>query len=991
METGQAKVKQQLRPIRPSILIGLGGTGQRIVLEVRRRIIQEYGDLERLPIVGSLVIDTDIEKPIIPGVDEDTLRKIQLAPSEFFHAGVTGTEKIKQELNSYPHLAEWVDKAILERGDVTVGAKGIRAIGRLAYFLNFPNIKKAFNTIRSQVTDQPNLRYMAETHGIQVATGLNVFIVTSVCGGTGSGMFLDLAFTIKDLLTGTEHNRIGYLVLPGVFGTDMAKAAGYAALRELNHYQMDREFEANWENENSSRILQPPPFDFCYLVNNTNGKISFHQKEHLFEMIAHNIFLEFAHEFGQYKSSLKDNVQASAIGTDKLGCPLNYISVGLSTIAFPRERIITGCSFRLAKEVVDRWLSNKGDVGRINEYIDHFLDYNKLYIDIDSARKNQLKEELLKIQGGGNYYARIDDEMGAIVRGLKTQKPELYHVFIERKEEELDKKFYEGDRDPSRWGEFFRGVHKNRELKKTEVSKLLVETISKMMQNEKEGIDYAKEFLSSLEDRLIQYRDYCRAKFDELSKAESSFGQGKLKEYESLKALRNAFVFDKKRVMMDQVDKLTNTRSGKLTIYFKRKIDKKVLEIMIDLEDELSNCCRAFIKEIDQLKEKLSKIQRSLGESEKTLTLDTSGIDVYSLTLYEPGDTDKYYNDYVRSRDKEMDRNTASMIGESALKILGLENLFDLKNSEISEKAIKEALIEASRPTFIDLKHVTVAKKFLEKYPTESEQMMALRNVFASSEVFLNFRHVPDFSRLPNSKVSLIGVHEGRQPGLPEFQELLPLLEKSCTEPEQLRGIRPILQKDEVIFTTEEGAFPLRMINEMEDYESKYDKLSQGYQNPLHLRKDDKDFLIEIIQPTETEQKKARISTYIGFALGLLKPDPDDPDYIIYNYRDPRTGFVENKPLGKINEEERIIDTLLHRFNKDLRNIIFTDVDRRLRTASGNNIEKGKIWHNINKYREDYLKRRDRDFVNKRGIPELFKEVIEEYRLFDPSFVEEGV
>ena len=330
----------QFRPIRPTVIIGLGGTGQRIALEVRRRIVHEYGELDRLPILGFFIIDTDIEKPIIPGIDEDTQKKIQLNPSEFFHAKVTGTQKLKQELSAYPHLSEWVDRSILERGDVSVGAKGIRAIGRLAYFLNFETIKTAFNSVRSQVTNQPNLRYMAENHGVQVATGLNVFIITSVCGGTGSGMFLDLAFTIKDLLSGTEHQRIGYLILPGVFGTDMAKASGYAALRELNHYQMDHEFEANWENEPKPRVLEPPPFDFCYLINNSNGKINFHQKEHLFEMVAHNIFLEFAHEFGQYKASLKDNLQAAAIGTDKLGCPLNYISLGLSTITFPKERII---------------------------------------------------------------------------------------------------------------------------------------------------------------------------------------------------------------------------------------------------------------------------------------------------------------------------------------------------------------------------------------------------------------------------------------------------------------------------------------------------------------------------------------------------------------------------------------------------------------------------------------------------------------------------
>ncbi|MFP4497012.1 MAG: tubulin-like doman-containing protein, partial [Vulcanimicrobiota bacterium] len=886
---------------------------------------------------------------------------------------------------------EWVDKAILERGDITVGAKGIRAIGRLAYFLNFNNIKKAFNTVLSKVTDQPNLRYMVENHGIQVATGVNVFLLTSICGGTGSGMFLDLAFTIKALLSGTEHQRIGYLVMPGVFGTDMAKGAGYAAMRELNHYQMDHEFEANWENENQPTILPPPPFDFCYMVNNSNGKISFHQKEHLFEMIAHNIFLEFAHEFGQYKASLKDNVQASSIGTDKLGCPLNYISIGLSTISFPRERIIRSCSYKLAGEIVEKWMTGEKDTDRIEDYLDHFLDYNKLYIDTDNVRKNQIKDELLKIRGGGNYYSKIDDEMTSVFNGIKKQKTKFYDNFIERREEELEKKFYEGDAEPERWGEYFRGIYRNRLQKKEEVQELLNKTISKMIQSEREGIEYAKEFLIALEQRFIHYGDYSRSKFNLISKGESSFAKKKVQDLEKLKSYEKTFVFDRKKVMIDQVDKLTNSKDGTLNNYFKKKLDKKILEMMITLTSEIAEYAAYLIKEIDLFKEKLAKVQRALKDTQDSIILDASASDVYSLVLYEKGDVDRYYQEYVRSKDQAMERDTAMLVGEKSLATLNAGDIFELRKEEYGIQEIKDALVRECMPTFEPIKNITVARKFFEKYPTESEQRMHLRNVFTSSEVFLNFRHVPDFTKMPNSKVSLIGVFEGRQPTAKDFVKLLPLLERSCSEPDQLRGIQPIRHKDEIIFTTEEGAFPLRMINEIDDYESKYDKLSQGYQNPLHLRKYDKDFLVEIIRPTEAEQQKARIGTYIGFALGLLKADPDDPESVIYSYRDPRTGFIENKPMGRVGEEERIIDNLLHRFNKDLRQIIFQEVDNKLKGVARNREQKKKIWQAISDYREAYMKTRDRDWLERYQIPDFFKNIIQGYNLFDPSFLEETV
>ena len=983
-----------LRPIRPSIIIGLGGTGQRIVLEVRRRIIQEYGSLDKLPIVGFLVIDTDPEKPIIPGIDDETLKKIQLTPSEIYHAKVTGTHKLKEELHSYPHLVEWVDKSILERGDITVGAKGIRAIGRLAYFLNYVGIKKAFNAIYSQVTDQPNLRYMADTHGMQVAPGVNVFFVSSICGGTGSGMFMDLAFTVKDILAGSEHLRIGYLVLPGVFGTDMAKATGYAALRELNHYGMDHDFEANWENESKSRKIQPPPFDFCYIINNGNNNVNFSQKEHLFEMISHNIFLEFSHEFGQYKASLKDNIQAVAIGTDRLGCPLNYISLGLSTITFPRNRIIRACSHRLGKEVVDRWLNAGGEGERLNEYIDHFLEYNKLFIDIDHAAKNQIKDELLEAGNGKNYYSMVDEEMASTYRGTRKQNHNRYDAFIEHKMTDFEKKFYEGDRDPERWGEFFRGIYRNKDKKKKKTEEMFIENISKMIQNEREGLNYTKDFLEMLEQRFTRYRDYSREKFDQLSKHESKFSKDRANELQSLKSYKSKFVFDKKKVMLNQVDKLTNTRSGKLTVYFKRKLDKKVLELSITLMDELAEYCRFLLKELDKFKEKLTRIHKNMGDQEKILTYDTSALDAYSLTLYDSNDVNYYYEQFVKARDMELDRNTILASGDKTLEELANTKrvekvlLFDLRKDDFSDHNIIDALVTVCKPTFAAINDITVAKKFFEKYPTETEQMMHLKNIFSSSEVFLKFKTIPDFNERANSKVSLIGVYEGRQPSLPEFQQMLPLLENACTNADQLRGIQPIREKDEILFTTEEGAFPLRRITEIDEYESKYDKLSRGSQNPLHLRKYDRDMLVEIVRPSESEQRKAKIGVYMGIAIGIIKPDEDDSTYMVYTYRDPSTGFIENKPMGKFNEEEKMIDMLLHRFNKELRNIIFNDIDSRLSRASKNLAEKGKIWHAINTYRTDYFKRRDREFIEKRGIPEIFKDIINEYSLFDPAFLD---
>ncbi|MDQ7822952.1 MAG: tubulin-like doman-containing protein [Candidatus Eremiobacteraeota bacterium] len=984
-----SKKVTQLRPIRPSILIGVGGTGQRIIMNVRRKIVEAYDSLDRLPIVGFFIIDTDPEKPIMPDVDEVLLSQISLNPSEFLHCTVTGTQRLKDEIRSFPELAEWLDRKILELGDVTVGAKGIRAVGRLAYFLNYSKIKSSFNSIRSKVTDKSNMDYMLKTHNIQVESGLNVYIVSSLCGGTGSGIFLDLAFSVKSWLEGTEHSRIGYFILPGVFNSDMPYGAGYAALRELNHYNLSHDFEANWEKERVGKKIQPPPFDFCYLIDNRNSRVTFSKSSDLFEMVAHNIYLEFAHEFGQYKASLKDNVSAVAGGLDKLGCPLNFMSLGLATIYFPKERVINACSYRMAKNVVNGWLFAGGQSERMDEYLAHYLDINKMFVDVDSAKKNQIRDELSLGEGNKTYYSRVDEEMNAGYASLQKLDEKKWGESLLKRDEQFVQKFYDGDKDPTRWGEFARGIFKNKEKKLSATIAKLEIDIAKMITKEGEGLAFAKQFMDALESAMSRYKDYFVKKYDELSKVESQFATRKVQEVESLKKLADRFSLNKKEVMLKQVqDKITNATSGASNSFFKRKIDKKVLELSIDFSTKVLEYLKALELEMDRLKTKMENILRRLTENEKNLIDDTSGLVMNGELLYDPSDIETYYRQFVEDQDKLHERDSISLVSSEVLRALKAENLFDLRKDDFRDKDIMGKLISVSKPFFDGVKEISVAKKFFDKYPNEQQALMALRNIFASSEVFLTFKQIPDFVRLPNSKVSLIGTFGGREGTLPEFRDLIPLLEKCCSEPGQLRGIQPIRGKNEILFTTEEGAFPLRMINEIDKWEGKYDQLSEGYQTPLHLRKGEQDYLIEVTMPSQEEQRKARVAILIGIAIGVIAPDKDDPQTMVYSYMDKRTGLKEYKPVGKKGMEEKILESILARSNKELREIIHSDVVKRLSSCGKDLAKKKDIWKAIVDYREEFINARDKQYIAERGFAEVFSSTIEDHSLFDPSFAE---
>ena len=54
--TGPQAEDGRLRGISRSLIIGVGGTGHQIMLDIRKRLVDKYGALDKLPIVTFLAI-----------------------------------------------------------------------------------------------------------------------------------------------------------------------------------------------------------------------------------------------------------------------------------------------------------------------------------------------------------------------------------------------------------------------------------------------------------------------------------------------------------------------------------------------------------------------------------------------------------------------------------------------------------------------------------------------------------------------------------------------------------------------------------------------------------------------------------------------------------------------------------------------------------------------------------------------------------------------
>jgi Tubulin like len=127
----------------PTVIIGLGGTGKEVLIKIRRMIVEAYGSLDNLPIVSFLHIDTEQNaKATEPQV---VLKQdISLRPVEQVWAKVENAKAILNNLSAYPYLSEWFPPQLKGTDSILAGAGQVRALGKFAFTVNFPQIKAAF-------------------------------------------------------------------------------------------------------------------------------------------------------------------------------------------------------------------------------------------------------------------------------------------------------------------------------------------------------------------------------------------------------------------------------------------------------------------------------------------------------------------------------------------------------------------------------------------------------------------------------------------------------------------------------------------------------------------------------------------------------------------------------------------------------------------------------------------------------------------------------
>ena len=353
--------------VTPTLFIGLGGCGLRIVRRVREHLSKRPDYAERYRALTKFAaFDTNINDLEQARQHMDEVFLLSDFEKEDYARLATGQAFLEPD----DYFTQWVPEGYRFRAGDTAGAGQIRIESRLGLY---------YQTRHRDVV--PRLRRLIEemkdhSHGHRRldSNELRIVLCYSVAGGTGSGSHLPLAYLIRDLASQLGKPRVyAVAVLSSVFedktgrNKDGIFANGYAALKETEHLMKlgapesvtyPREgitFHYNPADQ-TRRTVHQQPFDFVYVIDRPErfavDRVVDAAADGLYLQMFSRIFAEQAGDYDNYTQHQRFLVPHDFERKGVQGFTTFYGSYGSAVLLVPTDGLIDYCTRAAALDIM---------------------------------------------------------------------------------------------------------------------------------------------------------------------------------------------------------------------------------------------------------------------------------------------------------------------------------------------------------------------------------------------------------------------------------------------------------------------------------------------------------------------------------------------------------------------------------------------------------------------------------------------------------------
>lgn len=362
---------------RRSIYIGLGGLGVQVISKVKEFFNEKD---EILPMIKYLGIDTNNHELQNSNLNNEELVFLRTCnPIALFQA----------QSQSFPWMPDE------NKGYITslsgYGSGQIRSNGRFAFEVNrniiYERLQRYYDELMNILLGMADILY---------TPNIDIHVVSSIAGGTGSGIVIELAKMIKEVIPAS--NVMGYFFSDSFFqsigiGWNI-KANAYATLFELNN-----------EMSSSNR-----PFDTCVYIDNKTDSHNGMVKQYMYGLdeainSAARTMCTVS-SFGNSNWSFFDDVKAAmASGFYNQTQRMAWItSIGSSAISYNKDKINYFIHHSLASRLAKSLL--RTDYIIPNEVAELCYSIRESLINLENSSDIPLLHSLVNVDEGGS----INDE-----------------------------------------------------------------------------------------------------------------------------------------------------------------------------------------------------------------------------------------------------------------------------------------------------------------------------------------------------------------------------------------------------------------------------------------------------------------------------------------------------------------------------------------------------------------------------------------------------
>ena len=389
------------------ILVGLGGTGGKILRAFKMRMFEEFHDDEerKKQPVSLLYVDSTDEMMPQDGKARPDFRVMgkdaSFTRNEFLNIKAVDVEHILDHIGNYPSVKGIVNNVTAVKsaiGSLGQAAGQKRRAGRLLFAANAIGY---VNSLRDAYARCEKISGDASNTNIHIFAGL--------CGGTGSGSIIDVIVQSRKAFPDAKISVYAMIPEMNLPKSDMDQGRyyqnGYAAMNELNALQAGRWFpqdvtgggEAKYYNDRVKGVADGLT---VYSNVNENG-LTINSLQELPKIVSDYIFARifFINEEDQINSDIIraynfENMDDFALEYDETANPepdgripvartKKVNSFGIKRVMYPELRVLKHITYTVGESVLYQFMYNnwRENQGFVNE------ERNKDYRSSDAGTK----------------------------------------------------------------------------------------------------------------------------------------------------------------------------------------------------------------------------------------------------------------------------------------------------------------------------------------------------------------------------------------------------------------------------------------------------------------------------------------------------------------------------------------------------------------------------------------------------------------------------